>query len=538
MGCSSSKNLTGVSSSTSSSTDQCVPQPVFVIKTTNEITDEKLFINVLVLEDSVITPSEVMIGDISTDVDKRSHECQIIDFVCSPLIVEYPSKGNSSVDFNPQFSKFCLWCIKLTRDTLVTRGILNDMDQLSSKYSTPRVLNSYKGKSICTYDESKVVPNVNFDGEASNSKHISEAIEGLRDQAITKRQSVEDAERKKQAIIASSARTLSKDTDKNGKEGNIGKRLVENVYNAAGDTTAMIEGDSSYSDLSDDDKEGKKSNTTPPPPSSFSPETEMTKAPPDRPSSSKATTDQLDTKGKAYTTSSTLQQDSKNTRDKNIREPLTSATKVASDQSDTKGKALFASDALHHDSKNTRNENINDSRTIFAKVNSMGSTSTINIQTPQQIAKINNVEEDASDDMGADPLDEINAIAINSNVDNDANKIKQYRTEGFGKKLARSAFVKNWKNRYFVLSSDKFEYFVDQSRLDKKGEFFIDEGTSIQSVEGSSTMFMLSSDASGAMKVDVPNSEERDEWIETINFHVSSLRLSHGAGSSYQRSES
>ena len=102
-------------------------------------------------------------------------------------------------------------------------------------------------------------------------------------------------------------------------------------------------------------------------------------------------------------------------------------------------------------------------------------------------------------------------------------KIQTFRTEGYATKESRGTFLKNWKHRYFVLSSEKLEYFIDQSRLDKKGEFFIDENTTVQHVEESSTMFVISSPSSGMMKVNTPSNKERDEWMETIKFHISSL---------------
>ena len=250
MGCSSSRSLSNTSSpvTSSSSSHQCIPHPVFVIKTMNDSSDEKLFINVLILKDtSEIAASEVMISDPVTDVDRRSHRCHIVDFVCSPLIVEYPGNGNSS-EFNPQFSKFCLWCIELTRDTLINRGVLGNMDTLSAKYSNPKVINNYKGKSIRMYDKSKVVTGVNFDGEAPNSKHHSEALEELRDEAIARRQSLEEAERRKQAIIASSTKVLSKDNDQRS----VRSMDVENVHKAEGDLMA-IKQDSIHLDLSDEE---------------------------------------------------------------------------------------------------------------------------------------------------------------------------------------------------------------------------------------------------------------------------------------------
>ena len=473
MGCSSSKNLRGVSSP---ATALIIPQPVFVIKTMKETTDEKFFINVLILEDSAITPSEVMISDISMDVDKRNHECHIIDFVCSPLIVEYPPK---EVQFNPQFSKFCLWCMKLTRDTLVRRGMLQDTDTFSSKYSNPRVLNNYKGRSKCIYDKSKVVTDVNFDGEASNSKHHSEAIEELRDKANARKQSVEDAERKKQAVIASSTRILSKDNDKNTQK-DSGKRVVENVHNA-GSELMVTKQDSNELGVSDDEKDGKRTESKLP--SSLSAQTDATKAP--------------------------------------VR---TSSIEV-SERSGARDKASSTSVALQQDSgisKETNDKDVSDSRTVFSKANSLGQTALEKV-TPE----IHDVEKDADNDgIGANSDGGIRAVSTQSNKDNNINNAKRYRTEGYGEKLARGAVFKNWKKRYFVLSSDKVEYFTDQSKLDKKGEYFIDQTTSIQRIKGSSTMFLLSSEASGTMKVDAPNSKERDEWIDTIDFHVSNLRLS------------
>ena len=112
MGCSSSKGASSPLSSASSNAS-VQPEPVFVIKTTNEATEEKLFINILVVKDKdtndAISSSSVMIGDVRSDTDKRNHQCQIVDFVCSNLVVEYPSKAkkdNNNYEFNNAIQLF------------------------------------------------------------------------------------------------------------------------------------------------------------------------------------------------------------------------------------------------------------------------------------------------------------------------------------------------------------------------------------------------------------------------------------------------
>ena len=80
MGCSSSKGASSPLSSASSNAS-VQPEPVFVIKTTNEATEEKLFINILVVKDKdtndAISSSSVMIGDVRSDTDKRNHRVRL-----------------------------------------------------------------------------------------------------------------------------------------------------------------------------------------------------------------------------------------------------------------------------------------------------------------------------------------------------------------------------------------------------------------------------------------------------------------------------
>ena len=89
-------------------------------------------------------------------------------------------------------------------------------------------------------------------------------------------------------------------------------------------------------------------------------------------------------------------------------------------------------------------------------------------------------------------------------------------------------FIPSWKNRWFVLTGSKIEYYVDDTLEIKKGEYVLDHTTTVESMDPTPNQFQLQCDASGKMLCKVDSEVELREWMTMVQASIPFGNVSNG----------
>jgi hypothetical protein len=95
----------------------------------------------------------------------------------------------------------------------------------------------------------------------------------------------------------------------------------------------------------------------------------------------------------------------------------------------------------------------------------------------------------------------------------------------------KGSFVKSWKRRWFVLTEDKLQYFVDQSQSVLKGGVEILASSEVLSRDGSTHEFKFGvQTGTRILEISADCEETRLMWMDTLHKTINSRRCDHSAG--------
>jgi hypothetical protein len=104
--------------------------------------------------------------------------------------------------------------------------------------------------------------------------------------------------------------------------------------------------------------------------------------------------------------------------------------------------------------------------------------------------------------------------------------VKDFSLSLWALKQSRNGLFKSWTKRYFVLSDVKIEYFSDEQKSDKKGEYLLEKATTIviTSTSDETSSIEIKNSISGFMTMQFTSSDAMLQWTASMDELLEAMR--------------
>lgn len=95
----------------------------------------------------------------------------------------------------------------------------------------------------------------------------------------------------------------------------------------------------------------------------------------------------------------------------------------------------------------------------------------------------------------------------------------------------KGSFIANWKRRWFVLSSSKLEYYVEENKATKKGDIVVNETTKVLTRDGSTHAYKFGvMSGTRILELSADTDKDRIDWMDKIQTLVKRIIKINGPG--------